>query len=162
MAEFDQPIDGTLSVEGLDWLKMNWSRDAAGRKTIHVVMEGIALIPYVRQTKGSRYRRDYWGERCRKYNDQQAMLRDALVFKMKEMQEYGNMGYDNKRLMLSTTIDVSEAGRLAVCDLGNLIKAIEDVCNKSVMSDDRHVFRYGVSEKREGETDKIEFEVSEM
>lgn len=162
MSEFREPIGGGFSVSGLDWLKIDWSRDGEGKKTIHVIMEGVSLQPYVRQTYRSRFRRDRWGERCRTYNDQQAMFRDALNLKLKEMGEYGNMGYDKQKLGLSVLIDMKEKGRLAVCDLGNLVKAVEDFCNKSVMSDDRQVYRYGICEKRLAVQDRIELFVFEL
>lgn len=161
MSEFSDPV-GSFKIQGLDWLKIDWSRDSEGKKMIHVIMEGVVLHPYVRQTYRSRWRRDRWGERCRQYNDQQAMFRDALNLKMKEIGEYGNMGYDKKKLGLSVLVDMSDKTRLAVCDLGNLVKAVEDFCNKSVISDDRYVFRYGICEKRLAAEDRIELFVFEI
>ena len=149
-------------MDANNWIELSWCRDGPGRKYIRVRIVGVPLIPYVRQTHRSRFRRDKFGERSQKYNDQQAMLRDALNFKMKEVNEYGNLGYAKQQLGFWARFEIADSRRLAVCDLSNLIKAVEDFCRGSLIHDDRMIFEYEQCWKRHGEEDVIEFEVFEL
>ncbi|MDD5092818.1 MAG: hypothetical protein PHV74_00335 [Dehalococcoidia bacterium] len=115
------------------------------------------VLPYVRQTRNSRWRDDEVGERVRAYNDQQARLRDVLTWALKrtgfkELPVF----LDKPKIGFASSFWTSQAGR---ADLSNFEKAAEDMCNKVIYADDVKIFQRGPGCKYKSDNLSMRIEV---
>jgi len=115
-----------------------------GARHIVVRFDGVVVMPYVRQTRRSRFRRDRAGDRAREYNELRASLRDALalILKMRRIEAFGKV-----RLGFSGLFWDEKVSRK---DIDNLVKAAMDVCSDILIPDDCWVYRLGECEKNPG------------
>lgn len=148
----------TFTIEGLDWITFDWTKDKDGRR-LKMRIDGIVMMPYVRQTYRSRFRRDAFGKRCREYNDQQALIRDALILKMKQV---GELSYEKEKLGFSAQFGMSNKTKLQVSDLDNLTKALKDCLVGCILKDDRYIYKDRDLEKMPSDSDFMLVEIWEL
>lgn len=122
-----------------------------------VIEVADCVFPYIRQTRTSRFRKDDIGERVRAYNDQQARLRDVVRMALKRLGVVAVPFFGGKpKVGFSSSFRTPKAN---VCDLGNLEKAAEDLCNTVIYHDDKQITRRGVGEKEYSKNPSMRIEV---
>ncbi len=140
----------------LRWRLKEWTAD--GCRHVELWMN-LRVMPYVRQTQKTRFRKDKRGQRAQEYNDAQATIRESVEHMMKQE---GLKKFPERRLGFAAsfwlkpkrvwagrrhaTVDDPEA-----LDLGNLEKALEDALQGSLMPNDKYIWHRGEGEKYEGE-----------
>jgi Holliday junction resolvase RusA-like endonuclease len=152
----------------LDWHIEEWNE--GGLRHVRLKM-GLRVMPYVRQTTGTRWRSDHRsGERAQEYNRARGEIRDAvyLVMQARGVKPFKEvkLGFEAsfwlspKRLFTGkrwVTVDNPER-----IDLGNLEKALEDALQGVLLPNDRWIWKRGQGEKHEGEEDAFEVHVWEL
>jgi len=115
----------------------------------------LRVMPYVRQTRHSRWRDDALGQRARDYNESRALLRDAIAaIMMAERIE----PFRERPLGMAACFWLEAPGR---CDLGNLEKALEDAISGVLIPDDRWIWVRGSGRKERG-PDRFRLQVWEV
>lgn len=116
-----------------------------GVRQVTVRFDGLVVMPYVRQTRKTRWRADSLGRRAQQYNAMVAGLRDVLVISrnLAGVEPFGDV-----RLGFSGLFWVER--RVNVMDLDNLLKATWDIARGVLFPDDRQVFVIDHAEKNRG------------
>lgn len=156
-----------MALDSLKYQIEEWVNED-GKRHVWLLLS-LRVVPYVRQTRNSRWRDDKVGDRVREYNDSQAAIRDAvsLVLRKEMVQPFGQVSLGMaldvflcpKRIMgkrMSVIDDVRRA------DLGNYEKACEDALQGALFPNDKLIWRRGEGGKHIGKEDYFEVHVWEL
>ena len=140
-------------MKDIEWSLQESTQD--GKRRLDIVL-GMKVRAYVRQTRMTRFSRDFHGKYAREYIENQHQLRDTFTLLMKK---HGQEMFGKVRLGCSISVYGPTASRP---DLSNVEKAVEDAANKSVWIDDRYIYERSFGKKEKAPEDRLELSVWEL
>ncbi len=146
-------VQGAVSpAQDLRGCVREWVQD--GRRHL-LIRANLRVMPYVRQTKATRWGSGKAAARAQEYNEARAAVRDGVAYLMRQR---GVAPFGKVRLGFACSVwlrpkkvwtgkTTSTVDSMASLDLGNLEKALEDAFNGVVYPDDSPIWRRGEGEK---------------